>query len=376
VQNVLKACVQLLIVFGAALQAWAADPAVERYLYVGAPGIEAKTELGGQGVLVFDIDHNHRFVKRIDSAAGKEKPMNIKGICASAATGRLYETTPAKLYCVDLLSEQNVWEKDLPKGCDRMSITPDGKTLYVPAFEKDFLNVIDAATGDLITSINVPNGSHNCVCQLEGQRIYLGCLKSPIMSVIDPATNAVVNTVQPFGNFIRPYTINAANTRCYVCVNGLLGFEIGDLTNGKILSRVEVTGFEKGSVKRHGCPSHGIALRPDEKEIWLCDGHNSQLHVFDISTDPPTQIKDISLREQPGWVTFTINGDFAYSSTGEVIDPQTKQIVVALADEEGRPVHSEKMVEIDFKDGKPIRVGDQFGLGRENGVASSDSHAK
>src|SRR5262245_29851292 len=167
--------------------------------------------------------------------------MNIKGICASAATGRLYETTPAKLYCIDLLSEQNVWEKDLPKGCDRMSITPDGKTLYVPAFEKDLLNVVDAATGDLITSITVPNGSHNCVCQLDGQRIYLGCLKSPIMSVIDPATNTVISTVQPFGNFIRPYTINSANTRSYVCVNGLLGFEIGDLTTGKVLSRVEVT---------------------------------------------------------------------------------------------------------------------------------------
>ena len=29
-----------------------------------------------------------------------------------------------------------------------------------------------------------------------------------------------------------------------------------------------------------------------------------------------------------------------------------------------REVHSEKMVEIDFKDGAPVRTGDQFGVGR------------
>ena len=55
-------------------------------------------------------------------------------------------------------------------------------------------------------------------------------------------------------------------------MNALLGFEIGDLQTGKVLHRVEVQGFEKGAVKRHGCPSHGIGMTPDEKELWVCDG--------------------------------------------------------------------------------------------------------
>ena len=37
----------------------------------------------------------------------------------------------------------------------------------------------------------------------------------------------------------------------------------------------------------------------------------------------------------------------------------------AFVDETGRPVHSEKIVEIDFADGRPVRAGDQFGLGRK-----------
>jgi hypothetical protein len=53
-------------------------------------------------------------------------PDNIKGVCACAATKRLYVTTRSKLYCLDLLSEKTLWETSPPNGTDRMSITPDG----------------------------------------------------------------------------------------------------------------------------------------------------------------------------------------------------------------------------------------------------------
>jgi hypothetical protein len=72
-----------------------------QYLYVAAPGIRNLLEFGGAGILVFDIDHGHKFVKRIETPESRAKsPNNMKGVCASAATGRLYFTTPAKLYCL------------------------------------------------------------------------------------------------------------------------------------------------------------------------------------------------------------------------------------------------------------------------------------
>ena len=99
-----------------------------------------------------------------------------------------------------------------------------------------------------------------------------------------------------------------------------------------------MTGYEKGPVKRHGCPSHGIALTPDEKEIWLADGANSKVHVFDATVMPPKQIATIGVRDQPGWITFSLDGRYAYPSTGEVIDAATKQIVTTLSDEAGMPL--------------------------------------
>jgi hypothetical protein len=124
-----------------------------------------------------------------------------------------------------------------------------------------------------------------------------------------------------------------------------------------------VQGFQPGPVKRHGCPSHGIGLTPDESEIWVVDGHNKHVHIFDNTVDPPRQVHSIELRDEPGWVTFSLDGTLAWPSTGDVIDVKTRQIITQLTDEENRPVMSEKLLEIDVADGKPVRSGNQFGVG-------------
>ncbi len=344
----------------------AQEKKVKRYLYVVAPGVRNYLEHGGAGILVFDIDNNHKFVKRIKTPASADaKPSNIKGVCGNALTKRLYFTTLTKLYCVDLVTEKTLWEKALPDGCDRMSLTPDGKTLYVPSLEKDHWNVVDAMSGELITRIETKNRAHNTVASLDGTRMYLAGIKSPLLPVADARTHKIIEHVGPFSHGIRPFTVNADRSLVYVNVNELLGFEIGDLKTGKMIHRVVVKDFKQGQVKRHGCPSHGVGLTPDEKEVWLCDAANSSMHVFDNTMMPPRQSASIKVREQPGWITFSRDGRWAWPSTGDVINVQTKKIEHTLTDEEGREVHSEKVVEIIWIDGVLVFVGDQFGLGRK-----------
>jgi DNA-binding beta-propeller fold protein YncE len=338
----------------------------QRRLYVAVPGIRNYLEYGGHGLLVFDIDHGHKFLKRIATAGfGPDgKPDNVKGICASADTKRLYISTIRTLTCLDLITERIVWEKPFEEGCDRMAIAPDGKTIYLPSFEKAHWNVVDALSGDAIARIVPNSGSHNTVYGLDGKHAYLAGLRSPLLTVAETAHHRAESTVGPFSASIRPFTINGAQTHCFVCVNELLGFEVGDITSRKKLYRVEVSGFKKGPVKRHGCPSHGIGMTPDEKELWVVDAYNERLHVFDATVMPPKQRESIKLRDEPGWITFTRDGRFAYPSTGEVIETATRRIVTGLTDEKGTAVQSEKMVEIDFDGPQPIRTGDQFGLGR------------
>jgi hypothetical protein len=340
----------------------------QRFLYVASPGVRDYLEWGGHGVLVFDIDEKHRFVKRIRldgyGIDEKGKVLNVKGICANAAARRLYVSTLKQLLCIDLMTDKVAWQKTFDLGCDRMSISPDGKVIYLPSLENKSWYVVDAETGNEIKRLELNSKSHNTVIGLDGKRAYLAGLGSPYLSVASTVDHAVETTVGPFSNFVRPFTINAAQTRVFANVNGLLGFEIGDLSHHKVLDRIEVKGYQVGKPKRHGCPSHGIALSPDERELWLCDSFNSCIHIFDATVSPPRQGPSIALREEPGWVTFSLDGAFAYPSTGEVIEAKTRTIVATLSDEEGRPVQSEKMMEIDFADGKPVQTGDQFGLGR------------
>jgi DNA-binding beta-propeller fold protein YncE len=340
-----------------------------RLLYVAAPGVRNLLEYGGHGLLVFDIDQGHSFVKRIptDGFDDAGKPLNVKGICASVALGRVYISTTRRVMCIDLITESLLWDRAYDGGCDRMAISPDGTILYVPSFEGPHWNVISGETGDVVARITPNSGAHNTVYGRDGRFVYLAGLKSPLLTVADTRDHTVARTVGPFSAEIRPFTVDGRQARCYVNVNGLLGFEVGDLATGKMIHRVEVQGFTKGPVKRHGCPSHGVGLTPDEREIWVTDAANQRLHVFDATVMPPKQLESIELRDEPGWVTFSLDGKYAYPSTGDVIEEASRKIVARLTDEEGRAVGSEKMLEIDMTDGRPTAAGDQFGIGRARG---------
>ena len=343
----------------------------QRLLYVAVPGVRDYLEYGGHGVLVFAIDEGHKFVRRIPTAGlnADGKPLNVKGVCACAATQRLYISTIKQLMCLDLVTDKLLWEKEYEGGADRMALAPDGGVIYLPMLEGPSWHVVNAASGDVIARVTPNSGSHNTIYGPDGRHAYLAGLKSPLLTVADTATHKIASAVGPFSAAVRPFTIDSRQKLCFVNVNELLGFEVGDLATGKVLHRVTVAGFEKGPVKRHGCPSHGIGLTPDEKELWLTDAHNQRLHVFDVTAindtaQPPKQVTSIKLRDEPGWITFTIAGDYAYPSTGEVIDPPSRKIIATLTDEEGRAVQSEKMLEIDFAGREPVAAGNQFGIGR------------
>jgi hypothetical protein len=65
----------------------------------------------------------------------------------------------------------------------------------------------------------------------------------------------------------------------------------------------------------------------------------------------------------PGWINFSLDGKYAYPSSGEVIDVKTRKVLLTLKDEFNNSVGSEKMLEIQFNGNKPVKAANQFGLG-------------
>lgn len=358
------------------------DSEAGKYLYVAVPGLRRYLEHGGHGLLVFDIEDDYRFVKRIPVAgllredtpdlhggvtpAGQ--PSNVKGIVVSLATNSVYISNLETMQRIDLATEEIVWEKEYAGGADRMAISPDGTTIFLPSLEKEHWHVVDAETGEVIHKLVSGNsGAHNTIFGPDGEEVYLGGLRTNSLGVVDAKTFEVIRQVGPLGGPVRPFTINSDQTLAYMNVNGLLGFEIGNLETGELLHRIDVTeeGFEAKPPLRHGVFSHGVGLTPDETEVWVVDGANERLHVYDNTVMPPSYKESIKLRKQPGWITFGLDGEHAYAPTGEIIDVATKTVVAQLTDETGALVKSEKMVEIHLtSDGKAVRAGDQFGIGR------------
>src|SRR6266566_9691896 len=143
----------------------------QRFLYAALPGVGGGNNLsyGGAGILVFDIDHGHRFVRRIPlqgappptptAATGRGGRGNaqeaIKGIAAHAQTARLYVSTSRRVAAYDLMTDQLVWEQSYDgRGTDRIALSPDGKTLYAPELGAPKWMVAEATTGAPIATID------------------------------------------------------------------------------------------------------------------------------------------------------------------------------------------------------------------------------
>ena len=272
----------MLVANGFVPSAFAQGTSIKHYLYVATPGIRDYLGYGGHGLLVFDMDNNHRFVKRIATGGlhPNGKPSNVKGVAVSVPLNSIYVSTIEGLQRIDLTTEKIIWEKTFEGGCDRMAISPNGKLMYLPSMEKDFWNVVDCESGHLISKIKVVRRAHNTIFGPSGEQVYMADIASNYIHIANPATHSIIKKVGPFGSNVRPFTVNGTETFAFATVDSLLGFEVADLKQDGPVQRIVVEGWDKGPVRRHGNPSHGIGLTPDEKELWVADGYNMRLHVF------------------------------------------------------------------------------------------------
>jgi len=335
----------------------------KRYLYLSMPdGAQKEGRSDPPGILIFDIDNGHKFVRRIPIPAFSE---GLRGFAGSLKTHRVYfGSTNRRLGAFDLETEKVVWEKTYEAGCDRSSITMDGKKLYVPtgwwySGEDSGFLIVNADNGELIKRINVGPQAHNSIVSLDGRRVYLGT--RTMLSIFDTATDQLIRQIPEVGERgIFPYTMDRRQRIAYVCLGNHVGFDVVDLEAGKALHRVFAG--EKPIPHR----THGAALTPDETELWISDQVGQKLFIFDATKMPPTPKGHVELSQGGhGWVCFSLDGKYAWSHAPEVFDAKTKKLVATLKDEHGTPVSGSKYIEVHFRGGKVVQMGNEFGLGRK-----------
>jgi DNA-binding beta-propeller fold protein YncE len=344
-----------------------------------AGGLERRLYVADRvGVSVYDINDGHKLLRKIEIP----ETGAYKGIAASPQLGRLYISSNLKdeLVCLDLATEKVVWRKQYGKYADSMQITPDGKTIYMPCRDEESWWVIKADDGAVVTTIPVGRGKnyedgpigsigpHNTWINPAGTRVYLEVLTMPYVFIADTATNKLIGKVGPFSKGVRPFVVTDDEKYVFANVDRLLGFEVGaardgEAWGGRMLHRVEaktpperVAQVKPPERKPHSTPSHGIGITPDQKEVWVVDGVYGYVYAYDVTAMPPKQIASVALYEKPeeqprpGWISFSLDGRYAYPDGPAVIDVKTKKVVTRI------PL-SEKLIEIDFRNGKPVKAG-------------------
>jgi hypothetical protein len=334
----------------------------KRYLYLSTPDGAQEEGRSGNGILIFDIDDGHKLVRRIEVPSFED---GLRGFAGNLKTHSVYySTTNRRLGSFDLETEKVVWEKIYEAGCDRSSITLDGKKIYVPtgwwySGADSGLLVVNAENGELIKRIHVGPQAHNSIVSLDGRRLYLGT--TTMLTIFDTRDEKIIGQIKDIGERgIFPYTMDSANRIGYVCLGNHVGFDVVDLQKGVALHRV-FAGEERIAHR-----THGSALTPDETELWISDQAGKKLFIYDATKMPPEPKGHVELSQGGhGWVTFSLDGKYAWSHTPDVFDAKTKKVVATLKDESGKPISSSKFIEVHMRDGKVVEMGHEFGLGRK-----------
>jgi DNA-binding beta-propeller fold protein YncE len=322
---------------------------------------------------VFDIDGGHRQVKTI----ALPEATIIRGVAAHAPGHRLYIAgdgeTPDESYVLayDLVTDRVLWKQFYPPFVDSLCVTSDGRRLYV-AYDTDQVLMLDASDGRSLATVTATKGVHNVVCSLDGQRVYIGAGFSDTMTVIATADDSVLRHLGPFGGFVRPFTMDVDEHWVFANVNGLLGFEVADAHSGAILFRVSPPGFPFTSAPDY-TQSHGVAMSPDGREVWIVDQPYNRVHIFDVTGLPdrmPKAIADVALKGslsdpgprqgREGWLQFSRDGRYVYvGDAGDVIESATRRIVAHL----DALANTRRMLEIDFEGGVPVWASSRASMG-------------
>ncbi len=266
--------------------------AEKHYLYLSSPDAAQADGHSGNGIMIFDIDDGHKFVRRIDIPMFRE---GMRGMTGNAKRHCLYYSTNNHgLGCFDLESEKVLWEKHFDVGCDRSSITPDGSKLYVPTGwwyldPSGGLIVVNPETGEEIKRIAAGPAAHNSITSLDGEFVFLGTTTA--LTMFRTKDDFKVREITPVGEFgVFPFTVDSFNHFAYVCLGKHVGFDVVDLRTGEVPYRV----LAGDTPIEHR--THGAALTPNEKELWISDQVGKQLFVFDATQKPPKQTAQIPLQ--------------------------------------------------------------------------------
>jgi YVTN family beta-propeller protein len=196
--------------------------------------------------------------------------------------------------------------------CNQIACTPDGRWVYVPCDDGQYW-VVDGRQREVVARIQTGGRPHNTQASRDGRFMYLSPMGSPRrVTVVDvPAGHRIVGEI-PFANVVRPPALSADGMRLFQNIDGLLGFQVADTQKREVFATVRH--HIPAEFAATGSRCHGLAIRPDQKEIWSCNVDHQLVHVHDLTQEDFPEIAAIPMIGKIYWLCFTPDSRFAYIS--------------------------------------------------------------
>ncbi|HWX74438.1 MAG TPA: hypothetical protein VNZ05_03975 [Solirubrobacteraceae bacterium] len=354
-------------------------------LAVGAGETSHLEYVADNGLIsVYDLDHAFQLVKTISLP---QTNAQVRGVTMAPSTHLLFVSFggdgPANgsgngsVLAYDLVAERLAWEVHLKTGIDSGQVSPDGSKLYMPTGENTptgIWSVLSASNGEVLGAIHGGAGAHNTIASNDGRYVYLGGRNSPYLDAYETATGQV-KAVGPMVGTVRPFTVKGLNTLAFTGATGFDGFQVSQITTGKVLFTVSFGAVPRGFP--FTAPSHGISLSPDEKQLYVIDSVHKAVQFWDVSrvsegvAPAPLAVlpvSGLSGTEGPcaydcgrsGWLQLSRDGRLLFvGDSGEVIDTRTRQVVTTLP----TLAQTKKSIEVDWRAGVPVATSGRTGVG-------------
>jgi YVTN family beta-propeller protein len=282
----------------------------------------------GNDVTVVDVTTN-KVLGRI------EVGLRPHGIAAPASQDLLLVTVEGgkgELVWIDPATDKVVRRLTVGPSPNQLAVTPDGKFAYVPVGGGNY-EVVDVAQAKIVDKIFTGGQPHNTLCSHDGQRMYLAPLGGKkTVTIVDVASRKVVGEI-PFSSSVRPIAITNDEKKFFAQVDGLVGIEMADVATRKMIHRVPAEVVPE--LKKIASRSHGLGIRPGDKEVWDCDVERKLVHVYDITSERPKQVASIPIGGTVYWLTFGPDGKYGYVSVRSrneiaVVNAVSREVVARI----------------------------------------------
>jgi YVTN family beta-propeller protein len=261
------------------------------------------------------------------------------GVTFSPDGSRAYISCEAEntLWATDTRTGKLLGKAPLSGHPNNISISRDGRRVFVGIVSAPgAVDVVDTASLKNINSIAVKGGVHNTYVTRDGKFVVAGSIVGKILTVIDAQTLEPVWEL-PFDRGVRPIAFETAEdgstTRMFVQLSDFHGFAVVNFKTREVVARVKLPDEPAGGTAEGGAPSHGIAVAPDGKTLWVDSSLANAVFVYSL---PDLKVQGyVRTGAVPDWLTFTPDGTRLYvansgANSVSVIDTVTRKPVALI----------------------------------------------